>query len=251
MQNTQIIILAGGKGVRMKSDEPKALVMLKNKPLIKYILDTISSLNLPIEPIIVIGHKKERIMEVLGNNYLYAEQKEQLGTGHAVLVAKEQATKTPHEMVLVLSADQPLVSKKTLESIISTHIKKQPAITMGTVVVPDYEDWRAGLYTNFGRVVRETNGEVKRLIEFKNATDEEKRIKEVNPALYVFDAKWLWENIDKIELDITRNEYKLTDMIQIAFLQNKKIEAVPVANIIEALQPNSKEELEVLEAFNI
>jgi bifunctional N-acetylglucosamine-1-phosphate-uridyltransferase/glucosamine-1-phosphate-acetyltransferase GlmU-like protein len=249
--DTQIIILAAGKGVRMKSDEPKALVKLKNKPLIKYILDVISSLNLPIEPIIVIGHKKEQIKEALGNEYVYVEQHEQLGTGHAVLAVKEQAAKTPHEMVLVLSSDQPLVSKETLENIINTHIKKQPAITLGTVIVPDYEDWRAGLYTNFGRVVRENDGKVKNLVEFKNATEEEKKIKEVNPALYVFDAKWLWENIDKIEMDVTRNEYKLTDMIQIAFSQNKKIEAVPIANIIEALQPNLKEELEILETFNI
>ena len=249
--DTQIILLAAGKGVRMKSEEPKALVLFKNKPLIKYILDTVSGLNLPIEPIIVIGYKKEQIMETLGNNYLYAEQKEQLGTGHAVLAAREQAIKTPHEMVLVLSCDQPFVSKETLESIINTHIKKQPAITMGTVVVPDYENWRTGLYTNFGRVVREINGEVKKLVEFKNANEEEKKIKEVNPALYVFDAKWLWGNIDKIEMDLTRNEYKLTDMIQIAFSQNKKIEAVPVANIIEALQPNSKEELEILEKLVI
>jgi bifunctional UDP-N-acetylglucosamine pyrophosphorylase/glucosamine-1-phosphate N-acetyltransferase len=89
------------------------------------------------------------------------------------------------------------------------------------------------------------------LVEFKNTTDEEKKIKEVNPALYIFDANWLWDNIDKIELDNSRNEYKLTDLIHIAFSQNKNIEAVPVTNLIEALQPNSKEELEILEKLTV
>ncbi|KKT00835.1 MAG: Bifunctional protein GlmU [Candidatus Nomurabacteria bacterium GW2011_GWA2_43_15] len=120
-------------------------------------------------------------------------------------------------------------------------------MTIGTIVVPDYEDWRVGLYSNFGRVVRDIDGKVKKLVEFKNATEEEKKIKEVNPALYVFDAKWLWDNIDKIEIDPTRNEYKVTDLIYIAFSQNKKIEAVPITNIFEGLQPNSKEELDILE----
>ena len=243
----QVIILAAGKGTRMKSDEPKALTLLKGKSFLHYILETVRTLNLSLKPILVVGHKKERIFKVIGENCNYAHQEELLGTGHAVLVAKKEATKTPHEMVLVLSSDQPVVSKETLENIIATHIENQPAITLGTAVVPDYEDWRIGLYSNFGRIVRETNGKVKKLVEFKNSTDEEKKIKEVNPALYVFDAKWLWNNIDKIEIDPTRNEYKLTDMIHIAFSQNKGIEAVPLTNIIEALQPNSKEELALLE----
>lgn len=245
-EKIKIIILAAGKGKRMKSEEPKALTLLKGKPFLLHILDTIKQLNLNIKPIIVVGHKKERIKEVLGEDYAYAEQNEQLGTGHAVMSARDAIT-SPHDMVLILSTDQPLISKETLEHLFAVHAEKQPTITIGTVVVPDYEEWRIGLYSNFGRIIRDENGRVKKMVEFKNTTDEEKKIKEVNPALYIFDAKWLWENIDKIELDPTRNEYKLTDMIQIAFSQNKNIEAVPVENIIEALQPNSKEELEVLE----
>lgn len=245
-EKIKIIILAAGKGKRMQSEEPKALTLLKGKPFLLHLLDTIKQLKFNIKPIIVVGHKKERIQEVLGEDYVYAEQKEQLGTGHAVMSARDAIT-SPHDMVLILSTDQPLVSKETLENLFATHLEKKPTITIGTVVVPDYEDWRVGLYSNFGRIIREKSGRVKKMVEFKNTTDEEKKVKEVNPALYIFDAKWLWENVDKIELDPTRNEYKLTDMIQIAFSQDKSIEAVPVANILEALQPNSKEELEVLE----
>lgn len=245
-EKIKIIILAAGNGKRMKSDEPKALAMFKGKPFLRHILDTIKKLDPEIKPIIVVGYKKERIKEILGENQIYAEQKEQLGTGHAVASARNAIT-TPHDMVLVLSADQPVVSKETLERLIATHIEKQPTITLGTIVVPDYEDWRVGLYSNFGRIVREIDGRVKKLVEFKNTTDEEKKIKEINPALYVFDAKWLWDNIDKIEMDHTRNEYKLTDLIYMAFSQKKKMEVMPITNIIEGLQPNSREELEILE----
>lgn len=245
-KNTKIIILAAGKGKRMKSEEPKALTKLQGKPFLKHILDTLNKFNPEIKPIIVVGYKKERIFEVFGDKYIYALQEEQLGTGHAVKSARS-AIDSPHETVLVLSTDQPLISKETLARIFSTHAEKRSTITLGTVVVPDYEDWRVGLYSNFGRVIRAQNNQVEKLVEFKNANDEEKKIKEVNPAIYLFDASWLWENIEKIQLNEARGEYLFTDIIKIAFDQNKKIEAVPVANIIEGLQPNSQEELELLE----
>lgn len=242
----EIIILAAGKGKRMQSDEPKALALFRGKPFLQHVLDTIKKLDPKIKPIIVVGYKKERIKEALGDKQIYTEQHEQLGTGHAVMSAKK-AIDSEHDMVLVISVDQPTISKETLKNIISTQIEKNPTITIGTVVVPDYEDWRAGLYMNFGRIVRGKDGRVEKIVEFRNASEKEKKIKEVNPALYAFDAKWLWDNIDKLTMDPTRGEYKLTDIINIAFMQNKKIEAVPVVSIVEGLQPNSKKELEMLE----
>jgi UDP-N-acetylglucosamine diphosphorylase/glucosamine-1-phosphate N-acetyltransferase len=241
----QVIILAAGKGKRMKSDEPKALSLLKGKPFLRHILETIKKLDPEIKPIIVVGYKKERILEVLGNEHTYAEQHEQLGTGHAVGSAKS-AIKTPHDVVIVLAADQPLVSRETLEQIISTHTEKNPTITMATVIIPDFEDWRMGL-NHFGRIIRNENGKIKKIVEFKDTTEAEKEIKELNPALYAFDAKWLWENIDKIKNENAQKEYLLTDLIKMAFDQNKNIELVQTSNILEALQPNSREELEILE----
>ena len=245
MKNTQIIILAGGKGVRMKSDEPKALAMLKNKPFIRHILDTIATLNLSIRPIIVVCHKKERIKEVLGNDYLYAEQDRPLGTGHAVASAKN-SVHPDHKTILVLSTDQPLISKETIERLLKVHEEKKPTITIATVLVPDFEEWRSGL-RHFGRIIRGNNGQVLDIIEFKDATEKEKLVKELNPAVYVFDSDWLWENINLIKNQNAQSEYYLTDLIKMARDQNKKIEAVPVANLIEGLQPNSKEELGILE----
>jgi bifunctional UDP-N-acetylglucosamine pyrophosphorylase/glucosamine-1-phosphate N-acetyltransferase len=243
--NIKIIILAAGKSTRMKSDIPKALTLFKGKAFLEHILDTIKKLNLNTKPIIVVGHKKEMIKDALGENYTYAEQYEQLGTGHAVMSAKN-AIDSPHNIVIVLATDQPLVSKETLEHIIKKHLAKNPTMTIGTAVVPDFKDWRAGL-NHFGRIVRGKDKSIKKIVEFKDTNDEEKKIKELNPALYAFDAKWLWKNIDKLKNENKQGEYYLTDLIKIACDQDEKIETVQIANIIEALQPNTKEELENLE----
>ncbi len=244
----KIIILAAGFGKRMESEEPKALMMLRGKSFMTYILETISSLNLSSKPIIVIGHKKERIKEVLGENHEYVEQKEQLGTGHAVRSVMSIVPEK-HKVYAILSADQPLVSRETIERIISTHREKKPSITIGTVIIPDFNEWRSGM-GNFGRVVRDINGLVKKIIEFKDATEEEKKIKEVNPAVYAFDGDWLYRNIDKLTNNNAQKEFYLTDLVKIACDQNDKVEAVPIVNIIEGLQPNTKAELQVLEKLS-
>ncbi len=248
-EKIKIIILAAGLGKRMKSDMPKALAILKGKPFIRHILDTIEKLDPKIKPIIVVGYKKELIKEALGDKYIYAEQTEQLGTGHAVMSARH-ATGGEDGTVLVLYTDQPLVSKETLRRILEKHAEKKPAITLATVSIPDFKDWRAGIY-NYGRIIRQSDGSVRKIVELKEANEEEKKITELNPGLYAFNAKWLWKNIDKLKNKNAQKEYYLTDLVMTAYEQNERIETIPMENVIEALQPNSKEELETLEKLTL
>jgi bifunctional N-acetylglucosamine-1-phosphate-uridyltransferase/glucosamine-1-phosphate-acetyltransferase GlmU-like protein len=243
--NEKIIILAAGKGTRMLTEEPKALVKFKNKAFIEHILDTLKTLDERIEPVIVVGYKREMIREFLKTEYTYAIQEEQLGTGHAVKSA-QSVIPLDCKTVMVLSADQPMISRKTLERIIKTHEEKKPVITLATLLVPDFNEWRAGMNA-FGRIIKNAEGNVEKIVEFKNASLEEKKITEVNLGVYAFDATWLWENINKINNLNKQGEYLLTDMIKVAREEGRMIESVTITNAIEGLQPNSREELEVLE----
>src|SRR5690349_8312193 len=134
----KIIILAAGKGTRMKSDKPKALTILSSKTFLNHILDTVASLGLPEKPAIVVGYGKEKVKETIGENQEYIEQNEQLGTGHAVKVTREKLA-SKYKTILVLYVDQPLVSRNTIASVLNKHREKHPSITLATIKVPDFE----------------------------------------------------------------------------------------------------------------
>ncbi|MEI8174764.1 MAG: NTP transferase domain-containing protein [bacterium] len=243
----KVIILAAGHGKRMKSELPKVLVPLHGKPLITYVLDSIKKSGICDRPTIVVGQQRELVMKTLGNGYEYAIQDQQLGTGHAVMSAKK-TLENKADQVMVLYGDHPFINSLTIKKLIEKHLESKAVITMAIVSLPDFKDWREIFYSNFSRIIRDKSGNIINLIEFRDTNDEEKKITEVNPSYFCFEAKWLWENLKTLKTDNSQKEYYLTDLVKIAIKENAKIESINI-DPYEALGANSKEELEVLEKF--
>ncbi|MFA5931960.1 MAG: NTP transferase domain-containing protein [Candidatus Paceibacterota bacterium] len=239
----KIIILAAGKGKRMRSELPKALIPLGGKPMIRYILDKIETLPFGI-PHIVVGHNKEKIIKDLGDTYNYVVQEEQLGTGHAVNVVKTYI-KDGAESIVILYGDQPFTSAETIEKLVEKQKRTKAKIVMATVKVPNFDDWRAN-FLGFSKVIRDHNGKIIRTVEKKDSTEEENKIKEVNPCYFCFDSKWLWSHLEKLKNDNAQKEYYLTDLIKMVTEEGIEIESIEI-DAKEALGANTKEELEILE----
>jgi len=241
----RVLILAGGKGTRMKSPLPKVLETVQGKPMIKYLLEAVEKSGLSSRPVIVVGYGKDEVINTLGTNYDYVFQEKQLGTGHAVATA--QATlQNSTDHIIVLYGDHPLISPETIKKLKEKHLASQAKITMATFAVTDFYDWRSVFYKNFSRVIRDKDGNIIKDVQFKDTTDEEKEIKELNPCYFCFEAKWLWENLKKLNTDNAQKEYYLTDLIKIAMKEKFPIHSINI-DPKEALGVNSKEELEILE----
>ncbi len=242
----KIVILAAGKGVRMKSKLPKALALLKGKHMIKHLLESVDQSGIDEKSIIVVGYEKELVMKELGDKYEYVIQEEQLGTGHAVFCAKRACGDAKH--ILVLSGDQPFIKTETIKNLLNKHLNSGAKITITTTELPDFEDWRQA-FIKFGRVLRQDGKVIDR--EYKDASEEEKNIKEVNASCYVFDADWLWKNYKKVDRhQNSQKEYYLTDLWQIASENGDRVETLKIEPA-EALGANTKEELEILERFAV
>jgi len=241
MKTTDIVILAAGKGTRMNTDLPKVLVELSGKPLISHLLETINGV-CHNKPVIVVGYEKEKVTNTLGSQFKYAIQEEQNGTAHAV------ASALPHissENILVLYGDMPFITNKTILNIVNSHESSKAPLTLATTVVPNFSDWHSN-FERFGRIVRNNKGEISHIKEYKDATDEEKEIKEVNPAYFMFNTNWLKENIDNINKENSQGELYLTDLVKIAKERNESINSISI-DPREALGANTVEELAVLE----
>ncbi len=250
MQNSKekikIVVLAGGKGTRMKTDYPKVLATLKGRPMIKYVLESIEKSAVDGKPCIVLGYGRELVKSELGEEYDYAIQEEQLGTGHAVFCAKEKIRNSKD--VLVLYGDNPYISPETIKKLVEKHLESKNKVTMATVSLPDFEDWRAFFYKNFSRIMRDEEGKILRSVEFKDANEEEKKITEVNPCYFCFDTAWMLDELKNLKNDNSQKEYYLTDLVKKVILEREKIESISI-DPREALAVNSREELELAEKF--
>jgi len=244
----KIIILAGGKGTRMRHELPKVLVPLKGKPMIKHLIESVERSGVCDKPCIVVGYGRELVQKELGDKYNYVVQEEQLGTGHAVLCAEKCIKNT--KSVLVLYGDNPYMTSETIKKLVRKHSESKNEITMATVMLPDFKDWRVFFYTNFSRIIRDASGKILKSVEFKDASEEEKEVKEVNPCYFCFDAKWLLQELKTLKNHNAQGEYYLTDLVKIAMEEGKKIESIKI-DPSEALAVNSKDELELVEKFTV
>jgi len=216
----QPIILAAGKGTRMRSETAKALFRFKDKPLIRWVLDAVGRARGTKAPIIVIGHDAENVRSELGANFRYVEQKELTGTASAVKVSLPYLDHDDH--ALILCTDQPFVPSETLEAVESALRQDPDALVMGVVRVEDYCDWRR-TFERFGRVVRDHRGSVTNIVEYNDASARERQVLEVNSGIFGARASWLSEAIPKITPSAVSGEYYLTDIVMLAVGEGKRI----------------------------
>ncbi|MEA3377798.1 MAG: bifunctional UDP-N-acetylglucosamine diphosphorylase/glucosamine-1-phosphate N-acetyltransferase GlmU [Chloroflexota bacterium] len=228
-----VVILAAGEGTRMKSDLPKVLHPLAGRPMVAYSLDTARELT-DRPPVLVVGHGAETVTEAAGDDVISVIQSEQLGTGHAVLQARE-SLEGKSDLVLVSYADMPLLTAETLERLVEIQRQNSGAITMLTLV---RENPRG-----FGRVVRDADGAVVEIVEEAVATPEQLAIRELNAGVYCFDAGWLWDHVDQIPLSHPKEEYYLTDLVGMAVAEGHDVEAVIAEDPDETLGINSRLDL--------
>ncbi|MFC1517138.1 NTP transferase domain-containing protein [Candidatus Margulisiibacteriota bacterium] len=230
----QIIILAAGKGTRMKSDLAKVLHQINGRHMVDYVLDTANKLS-PENIYLIVGHQADMVKEVTKEyNVVYVEQKEQLGTGHAILVTEPQL-KTKAGTSLILCGDVPLLTKKTIQTLIDHHHKQKAAGTILTIKLKDPK--------HYGRIIRQTDGDVEKIVEYRDATDEERKVNEINTGIYAFETAELFEAIHGLSTDNDQKEYYLTDVIEILKNKGKKVSAIATDHELEVHGINTVDDL--------
>ena len=227
------VILAAGMGTRMKSKMPKVLHKVCGKPLSKWVIDASKAAGSD-KVCAVVGHKAETVKEVLGDVCEFALQAEQKGTGHAVMQAIDVIKNSKGEVV-ILNGDTPLITAETINKAIEYHKNNDNQATVITAILDDA--------TGYGRIVRDNDGSVLKIVEQKDASEEEKKINEVNSGMYVFDAQSLVYALDKITPNNAQGEYYLTDTLEILLSAGKKIGGYAISDNDEIRGINDRVQL--------
>jgi len=230
---TAIVILAAGKGTRMKSDLPKVLHPLAGRPMLHYSLDLADAVG-DMPPVVIVGYKAEEVKAAVGPRATFVVQEEQLGTGHAVMQA-EAALKGQADTIIVYYADMPLITAETVRRIQARHQETNATITMLTVIADDPR--------GFGRLVRDEQGRAQFIVEEIEATEEQKAIKELNASVYCFDADWLWPALHRIQPSPRKHEYYLTDLVEMAVQDGRRVEVIITDTPEEVLGVNTRAHL--------
>ena len=231
MEQFTSIILAAGMGTRMKSQMPKVLHKVCGKELTSWVID--ASKQAGAHTVVsVIGHMADKVSEVLGDKCEYAIQSEQKGTGHALMQAKNFIG---DGYVVVLTGDAPLITCDTIKTAVEFHKKEKNSVTVITAILSDA--------TGYGRIVRNEHGDVLKIVEQKDATEDEKKICEINSGMYVFCGKDLLSALDRLTPNNAQGEYYLTDTLEILIGDGKKAGAFPVADNDEIRGINDRVQL--------
>ena len=235
----QAIVLAGGKGTRMKSDLPKVLFEACGRSIISYVVDVLERAGIE-RIIVVVGYRADLVRQTLADrpNVIFAEQTEQLGTGHAVMMCRD-ALQGQTGPVLIVTGDSPLIQQSSVEKLLTDFSASQPACLLGTLHKEDP--------TGLGRIVRDANGDFEGIVEEKDATDAQRAITEVNMSTYVFDTVELLNALDQLTDDNRQREYYLTDCPGILKRQGKEVRALAVLEPCESLSVNTLDDLRIVE----
>ena len=226
----KVIVLCAGKGTRMKSEKAKVMHEIMGQPMSKYIYDIAKEISNQ-KPLFVVGYKKEQIEEYFKDNVDYIEQSVQMGTGHAIMITKDNINE--EDNVLILCGDTPLIKKETIKRLIDENSKKD-AVILTSIVDNPY---------GYGRIIKDNKGNFDKIVEEKDATNEQKNIQEINAGMYLVKGNLIKENIEKLTNDNSQKEYYLTDLFEILKKQNKDI-ATFLIDKQEILGVNSRVQLE-------
>ncbi|MBU0520436.1 NTP transferase domain-containing protein [bacterium] len=232
-----VLIMAAGKGTRMKSDLPKVLHKLSGRPLIQYVIDIARKINASLI-VPIIGHKKDLVIEALSHEKVtFAVQEPQLGTGHAIMCALPEIDEFDGS-VLILSGDVPLIKAETLGNLLKHHISTNAAATVLTAITETPQ--------GYGRIVRNNVGHLEAIVEERDAADEIRKIQEINSGIYVFNAADLRRVLPLISDHNDQKEYYLTDAVRLLTNEGKLVGAV-VGAMTEAMGINTVNELKAAE----
>ncbi|HHX17992.1 MAG TPA: bifunctional UDP-N-acetylglucosamine diphosphorylase/glucosamine-1-phosphate N-acetyltransferase GlmU [Clostridium sp.] len=233
MEHLMAIILAAGEGKRMKSKKTKILHEICGKPMVEWAYQCVKNSGVD-EIVLVIGRNSEEVKECMGNKVFYAKQEEQLGTGHAVIQAQEYL-ENKEGQVVIMYGDMPLVTSKTISLAVDYHKEKGNA---ATIITADFDN-PAG----YGRIIRNSQNDVLEIVEDRDASTEQKKIKEINSGIYCFDISALREALNKLDNKNDQGEYYLTDTIKILISKGLKVGAIKIEEKEELAGINDRTQL--------
>ena len=233
MKDLVAVVLAAGEGKRMKSKHSKLTHKILGKTLIEWVYSAAISSEIDA-CIMVVGHKADEVKACMGDKVKYVTQEQQLGTGHAVMQA-EAYLKKRNGHVIVMCGDMPLISSETISNAFEKHTRQNNTVT---IITADFEN-----PTGYGRIIKDQNSRVVKIVEHKDASEDERQIREINSGLYFFEIKLLLDSLEKINNNNSQGEFYLTDTIEILIGRGKKVDTYKIENNYEIIGINDRVQL--------